>query len=173
MQTWTLIFSGIAAIGTFIGLFALLIARRTEARSLEARDVTWTREITNEGWLFAHTSTRPISEVKIILTVDGTSEIARAETLFPNTPLLAHNEEHRNTQYRADEEDAEYEHALNAFNTPSTRTIRTGIHSFEIPDIKTPPFPRPAWKLDCSAIITWRYPSGVPDTYEMVWTQEY
>lgn len=173
MQTWTLIFSGIAALGTFVGLLTWLIARRTETRSLEARDVTWTREITNEGWHFTQTSTRPISEVKIILTVDGKSEITRAETLHPHTPLMVASEEHETTQASANEEGARYERELRDFQTPATRTIETGMFNFEIPEIKSPPFPRPAWSAHCSAIITWRYPSGVPDTYEMVWTQEY
>lgn len=167
-------------LGIVIGLATLLFAfltfmqgRGTERRALEARNVVWSREQIDGDWHFQHSGSTSVSEVMIVLTVDGKSEITRADTLAPNTPLLAKNAEHSDTKAVADEQDAEYDAEVEEFNSPSTRRVGDGPFSIDIPIMKVPPLPRMAWKVECSAIITWRYPSGVPDIHEAKWVEVY
>lgn len=168
------------ALGIAIGLATLLFAflafmqgRANERRALEARNVVWSREQINGDWHFRHSGTMAVSEVKILLTVDGKSEITRIDNLQPDTTVLTNNSEHSIIKASADAQDAEYDAEVDAYNTPSTRRVGSGLFAMEIPMMKVPPIPRMVWKVECSAIITWRYPSGVPDIHEAKWVEEY
>lgn len=181
MTGWTLFFTIIAALAAPIGLATLLLMRASERRALEARDAVWSRELTNAGWSFQHSGSLPLSDVKIVFTIDGITEISRFDTVRPHTPVLAVNSEHERTITLMDERHAEHAREVEAAENPPSMTLPhptiEGLR-IPIPGVPTHFSTRPALpvfpiKADMNAIITWRYPSGAPDTQEIAWTETY
>lgn len=168
-------FLGIVGLATLLFAFLTwLQGRANERRRLEARDVVWSRELKDDKWQFSHSGSTAISEVKIVLTVNGKSEISTTDELRPLTPLVAESRAHANLLHEVREADAEYEREYEEWLNPEPEPDRY-ITGFPVAQFLTDPEPMSRMQMNASisARITWRYPSGVPGTHEMTWVEAY
>lgn len=165
-----LLLLGIATL--VVATLTFLQGRAAERRALEARDTVWQREQIDGTWNFRHSGSTSISEVKIVLTVDGVTEQAQCEELQPNTNFPVPNREHTLALTEAVEAETEYQRQLSRYENPEP--IDIGFLGAKLPQPPgIPPLPLFGVNLTTSAVITWRHPSGAPGTYQMDWRQSY
>lgn len=179
MNGWMLFFTIVAASAAPIGLATLLLTKASERRALEVRDVVWARELTDEGWKFKHSGSVAVSEVKIVFTIDGVTSVTRASEVRPDAPVLAANPEHERTLSIVNADHERYEREIAEIKEAQERTVPgtpawvSQIQSLADFAHVEPAIHRVPIRADMNVIITWRYPSGMPDTQEVSWVEVY
>ena len=178
-EIWTLVLSGIAALGVIgvpIAIWSVRMQRRAERRDLELRDVVWSasRYDNDPAWYFEHTGTNAALAVKIDLTIDGRTSTTRFDRVEPNSPIEVEHIWHKDLVDEAAGEERRYMREREAASADVDVPMGE-FGSIKMPAFMTHPMPIPRMpiRVEAAFVVTWRSPLGVPDRQERTWTEVY